>query len=281
MAKDQIAKLLKNDQAVHALTKVLDQSEQVKSLVDECAEDLSSVNDGLKQELADGNSSGGIETALGQSEAVEEKVQQAADKLLVVNRSLEAEIKERKSLEAQLAEAGKKADEALHASLHDPLTGLPNRTLFNDRLEHGLAQARRHGYPLALMFVDLDDFKAINDSHGHETGDVVLKTIATRLKQNARNDDTVCRHGGDEFLYVLMEIQDEENIALIAQKIIESVKSPIEVSASQKTLSLSIKPSIGISVFPRHGTTAAELIDSADRAMYEAKRGKSGFRISD
>jgi len=268
-------------QPEEALSKVLEQSEQVKDLVEECAEDLSSVNSGLKQELVNGNLVSSVQNAIGKTEAVEVKIQGAADQLSSVNSSLEHEIEERHIIEAQLAESTKLGQDALHASLHDPLTGLPNRALFNDRLEHGLAQARRHGYPLAILFLDLDDFKAINDTHGHEAGDHVLRTIASRLKENTRDDDTVCRHGGDEFVYVLMEIRDERDINLIAQKIFSAVQQPIVIAVSSGTLSFNIKPSIGISIFPKHGATGAELIDSADRAMYKAKRNKAGVLFAE
>jgi len=280
MTIDQSEKLPKDNPLVNNLVTVLGESEQVKELVDECAEELSSVNTGLKQELKGGNSPSGVEDALQQSEAVEEKVQLAADKLSNLNSSLENEVNERHILEEQLAETTKQGQEALHASLHDPLTGLPNRALFNDRLEHGLAQARRHGYPLALMFVDLDNFKTINDTYGHETGDEVLQTIAARLKENTRDDDTVCRHGGDEFLYVLMDIQDERDLDLIAQKIIQTVQSPIDIVVRDVIVRLNINASIGVSMFPKHGASAIELIDSADQAMYEAKRNKTGFSVA-
>ena len=281
MTTNQIAKLLKNERPEKALSKVLEQSEHVQDLVEECAGDMSSVNNGLKQELVEGNLVSSVENALGKTEAVELKIQGAANELSVVNSSLEHEVDERHILEAQLAESSKFGEEALHASLHDPLTGLPNRALFNDRLEHGLAQARRHGYSLAIMFVDLDDFKSINDSHGHEAGDHVLREIASRLKEHTRDDDTVCRHGGDEFVYVLMEIRSERDTNVIAQKIFEAVRQPIDISVASETFSFSIHPSIGISVFPKHGATGAELIDSADRAMYKAKRNKAGILFAE
>ena len=160
------------------LTHTLGKNERVKDLVEECADDLSTVNAGLKQELLSGEKTPGIENALEKSELVESKVQNASEALAEVNLALKAEVEERESLEEQLATATKEGEHARHASLHDPLTGLPNRALFNDRLDHALAHAKRHDTTLAVMFLDLDDFKKINDTHGHEVGDMVLTTVA-------------------------------------------------------------------------------------------------------
>ena len=174
----------------------------------------------------------------------------------------------------------KQGDEARHASLHDPLTGLPNRALFNDRLEHGLAVASRNGLRFAVIFLDLDNFKMINDTYGHDIGDAVLKTIAGRLKETTRDDDTVCRHGGDEFLYILMNIESEHDISIVAEKIIKAVQVPCDIQVRDISLSLSINPSIGISIFPKDGTTSDLLLDVADKAMYRAKQNKQGYSFA-
>lgn len=260
-----------------SLTKVLDQSEHVKGLVVEAAEELSSVNTVLKQELSERDTLPGVENAIEKSEAVEGKVQEASEKLSVVNLALKAEVKERHVLENQLAAVTEQGEADHHAAFHDALTGLPNRALFNDRLEYGLAQAARHGWTLAVMFVDLDDFKIINDTYGHDVGDSVLRIIAGRLKENIRSEDTVSRLGGDEFLYLLMEVQEEQDITLIAQKIIKSIQTPCDINKPGVTVSPIVKASIGIAVFPRNGTTAEILIKSADTAMYQAKRTKTGY----
>jgi diguanylate cyclase len=210
----------------------------------------------------------GVTGALEQSVLVEEKVQDASDRLAEVNLKLKHEVQERQVLEHKLASAQELEASVLHAAFHDALTGLPNRALFNDRLEHGLAQAHRHGWTLALMFVDLNDFKIINDTYGHAAGDEILRTIAARLTDNTRNDDTVSRHGGDEFLYLLMEVKDESDIAAIAEKIVGSIQQPCTVNNAP----LIISASVGISIFPRDGTTADALLKSADKAMYKAKR---------
>lgn len=280
MKKNQPAPLSKRPQSTHSLTQVLGQSERVKEIVEECADDLSSVNTGLKRELQDGDVSPGVENAIELSEAVESKVQDASEALSLVNRALEEQIDERQVLDAQLATVTKQGDEARHASLHDPLTGLPNRALFNDRLEHGLATANRNGLHFAVMFLDLDDFKMINDSYGHDVGDLVLKMIAGRLKDTTRDDDTVCRHGGDEFLYILVNTESEHDIAIVAEKIINAVQVPCDIRVRDISVSLSINPSIGISIFPKDGTTSDALLDVADKAMYRAKHNKCGYSFA-
>ena len=184
----------------------------------ESAEELSSVNAGIKEEIANQDSPSGLEDALEKSEAVEGKVQDASDKLSVVNLALKDEIEERNSLEGKLAAVTEQGKADRRAALHDLLTDLPNRALFYDRLEHAFLQAKRHGWTLAVMFVDLDNFKLINDTYGHEAGDRVLQVIAERLKEGTRGDDTVSRHGGDEFVILIKEVQEETDISLIAKK---------------------------------------------------------------
>lgn len=280
MKTDPKAELTKSAIPSKSLTKVLGQSKHIKNMMKESVEDLSSVNAVLNQELVDQNAQPELEDALEKNEAIESKVQEATEKLSVVNQALEHEVQERHVLEHKLAVSMEQEEAARHAAFHDPLTGLPNRVLFNDRLEHGLEQAKRHARTLAVMFVDLDEFKAINDSHGHDIGDGVLKMIADRLKENARGDDTVSRHGGDEFLYLLMEIGDAADITLLVQKIIKAVQVPCDVSVGERVVSLTIKASVGIALFPKDGTTAEMLIQNADKAMYQAKREKSGYALA-
>ena len=259
------------------LVNVLKQSERVKNLVEEAADDLSLANTVLKQELQKRDPAPGVEKAIEKSVVAEEKVQEASEELTVVNQALKREIKDRHVLEFQYAAATEQKEAARQESLHDPLTGLPNRALFNDRMEHGLAQAERHGWKLAVMFLDLDNFKHINDSYGHDAGDFVLQTIAARLMENTRSDDTISRHGGDEFLYLLMEMGDREDVALIAEKLIGAIEAPMDTRAGDLTVSLKVHASIGIAMFPKNGSTAELLIKAADKAMYRAKKDKSGY----
>jgi len=157
-------------------------------------------------------------------------------------------------------------------TLHDSTTGLPNRGLFDDRLAHAIALAKRHTWMLAVMFLDLDRFKCINDTHGHAVGDGVLKEIAKRLSRHARDEDSVCRNGGDEFLYVLINPRGVENIQRIAEALLETIGQPIDMGELQPV----IKASIGIAIYPDDGTAGEQLISNADAAMYRAKTLTSG-----
>lgn len=260
-----------------SLTQVLDQSEQIKGAVEECAAELSSVNSALNDELGSQPLEPALQAALAQSETIEAKVQDCADDLTAVNQALKVEVEERQILEHQLVAAQKQEAAARHAAFHDPLTSLPNRVLFNDRLEHGLAQAKRHGWILAVMFIDLDGFKNINDTYGHAAGDQLLQLIAHRLKSMTRDDDTVSRHGGDEFLFLLLELKTEADATMIAEKIIQVVGEPCTITVNDLELNLNIKLSIGIALYPNDGFDAETLVNSADRAMYQAKRTQVGF----
>jgi diguanylate cyclase (GGDEF)-like protein len=177
---------------------------------------------------------------------------------------------------AALLAAQRQAQEAHVRALHDSLTGLPNRELFDDRLTHAIALADRHDWTLAVMFLDLDQFKSINDAQGHGTGDIVLKIIARRLLQFVRDEDTVCRNGGDEFLYLLMNPRGKDNIAQIAGSIWRSIAQPVAVG----DLEFIIKPSIGVAIYPEHGSGGEQLISSADAAMYRAKGRARGVAFS-
>jgi diguanylate cyclase (GGDEF)-like protein len=280
METDPNAKLPKGIDRPKSLTRVLEQNEHVKVLVKESVKELSSANKVLKQELIDRDLLHGVENALERIDAAEGKMQEAFEKLSEVNQALEGEVRDRLLLDHQFAAVKEQEEAASHSAFHDVLTGLPNRALFNDRLEHGLTRARRQGWTLAVMFIDLDKFKIINDSHGHDAGDGVLQIIAQRLKENTRGGDTVSRHGGDEFLYLLMEIRDEQHIAAIAEKIIKAIQAPCSVRVRDTSISPSVSASIGISIFPKNGTTADTLIKSADKAMYRAKQNKSGYSFA-
>ena len=263
-----------------SLSRVLSVSEHVKALVSECAEDLATVNGAITLALTANNAQPGLTYALGQSAALAAKVEAVSVQLAFVNRALQEEIRDRSMVDLQFAAAEEQGLSSRHAALHDVLTGLPNRALFNDRLDHGLAQARRQGWNLAVMFVDLDDFKIINDTHGHDAGDAVLQQISQRLKDTTRGEDTVSRHGGDEFLYLLTGVREAANVAMIAQKIVQVVQAPCAIKVREGTLSARVKASVGISTFPKNGATAEELINSADKAMFRAKQAGSGVAFA-
>ncbi len=163
-----------------------------------------------------------------------------------------------------------------YLATHDPLTDLPNRVLFHERLTQAIARGHRAGLQVAIFFLDLDHFKEINDRLGHTVGDATLTAIATRLKACLREADTVARLGGDEFAMVLEDIRDVNEIEPIARKVLESVG---EVILSEGHL-VSVTPSIGISVYPDHGHIPQVLVKLADLAMYEAKNaGKNAIRF--
>jgi len=163
------------------------------------------------------------------------------------------------------------AERMSHLAYHDPVTGLPNRLLFNDRLTRALSTARRHGDKLAVVFADLNNFKSVNDRLGHFVGDALLQAVANSLVACLRGNDTVSRHGGDEFVIVLSEIRDTSHAAKAAQKIVASIETVHRIGPHE----LQVTASMGISIYPDHGLTGEVLLNKADAAMYQAKRSRS------
>ncbi len=163
-----------------------------------------------------------------------------------------------------------------HLAHHDPLTGLPNRLLFHDRLDQTLARAQREEGSFAILFFDLDGFKVINDTLGHSSGDLLLQTIAARLKKSLRSHDTAARLGGDEFVVLLDHIAHPEDAARIAAKLLEALALPVELGGERVTVSASA----GISVYPNNGRARDVLLKAADTAMYSAKaQGCNHYRF--
>jgi diguanylate cyclase (GGDEF)-like protein len=280
MKPDPIQELPESTERANSLSEVLVQSERVKELVEECAQDLSSVNARIKRELKTNASLPGVENALKKSESVEGKMVEASASLSEVNIGLTGQVRDRNLLDDQFAAVVEQEEAARHMALHDVLTDLPNRALLKNRLKHGLAHAKRHGWSIAVMFVDLDKFKKINDTYGHDVGDRVLKEIALRLTRNTRSEDTVSRYGGDEFVFLLKEIQDEAHVAAIARKIFQTIQAPYDVRVGDITVRLSIMASIGIALFPKDGDTAEMLVRKADFAMYCAKQDQCGHAFA-
>jgi diguanylate cyclase (GGDEF)-like protein len=155
-----------------------------------------------------------------------------------------------------------------HMALVDDLTGLPNRRLLSDRLAHSLRAAQREGRRLALLYIDLDGFKPVNDSLGHGIGDLLLKQVADRLRLRTRESDTLARIGGDEFTVILSGIHSQADAERVAESLLETLTSPFQIDGHL----IRIGASIGISLFPEHGTEGDELLQQADFAMYAAKR---------
>ncbi len=177
------------------------------------------------------------------------------------------EITERKVMEERLARMAQ----------YDTLTDLPNRALFNDRLLHAMAQARRDQGRLALMSIDLDRFKPVNDSHGHHIGDLLLLAVAQRMQDCVRESDSVGRIGGDEFFILLPVIDSATDALTVAEKVRDALSQPFDLEGLH---SISISSSIGIALYPDHGDDALQLYKYADQAMYRAKeQGRNQTQI--
>lgn len=163
-----------------------------------------------------------------------------------------------------------------HLAQYDQLTNLPNRALFNDRLKHAIDRAQRNKNKIGLMFIDLDGFKSINDSLGHQAGDELLQIVAERLSNIVRSEDTVARFGGDEFIIILEDLKHSDYAAIVAKKVLKVVADVIYVSGNEVT----VGASIGISIFPDNGNDATILINNADISMYQAKKqGKNCYKF--
>ena len=187
----------------------------------------------------------------------------------------EALSKRAQELEHEVDERRMSEQRMQQMATHDALTGLANRTLLNDRLNQALAAADRNAHTIALLFIDLDHFKQVNDTLGHDVGDTVLCQIADKLSLLLRKSDTLCRLGGDEFVLLLPAVARTVDALLVADKVIASLAEPIAVSG----LSFTITPSIGISCFPGDGLDAETLLKNADIAMYRAKaNGRNSFQ---
>lgn len=165
-----------------------------------------------------------------------------------------------------------------HLAYHDPLTNLPNRRLLNDRLTMAMSQAQRDGRMVAVLFVDLDRFKSINDSLGHRTGDAVLQELGTRLRAAVRSGDTVARMGGDEFVFLLPAVDRADEAVAVARKVLDAVRQPFNIDGREFV----VTASIGMSFFPSHASDAETLIKQADTALFESKRRSSDtFEVFD
>jgi diguanylate cyclase (GGDEF)-like protein len=226
--------------------------EEAADLRDEAA-DLRDETANLREEAADLE-----EKALRASRKTEGMLCEANEQLIVA------------SIHAQtMTDVAEQATRQMaHLAEHDFLTGLPIRILLADRLAQAITLAQRHGNKVALIYLDLDHFKHINDSLGHEVGDKLLQSVARRLQACVRHSDTVSRHGGDEFVVLLPEVDDVQGAVLIAEKLIETMVEPHLIGSHRLNITLSI----GISLYPDAGKDAEEVIRNADTAMYYAKK---------
>jgi diguanylate cyclase (GGDEF)-like protein/PAS domain S-box-containing protein len=165
-----------------------------------------------------------------------------------------------------------------YLATHDALTGLPNRVMFGEMVNHGIGSARRHGWRCAVMFIDLDRFKQVNDTLGHEAGDALLRELSQRIKQNLRSGDVAARLGGDEFVVLLQELRSAEEAGVVARKLLSAAMAPVPIAG----LECRVTASIGISMFPDDAGDEASLMKHADIAMYHAKEeGRNNYQIYD
>ena len=200
------------------------------------------------------------------NELLEVQVTQRTSELKSANDKLRLDLEERKRVELSIR----------HMAHHDALTGLPNRTLFRDRLTHAMAQADRYHQKLAVLFLDLDRFKAINDTLGHNVGDQLLKIAAERLRSCVRDCDTVARLGGDEFTVIVDDIMEVQDAAVVAQKILDTLSQPFNLHGHEVFISVSV----GITLYPTDDESADNLLRNADSAMYRAKEyGRNNYQF--
>lgn len=178
-----------------------------------------------------------------------------------------------KALRNNLQAANRELD---YLSLHDDLTGLRNRRFYDDRLERCMARAANRSTKLALLTFDLDEFKAINDTHGHAVGDIVLAALGERLPERIRETDLIARLGGDEFAIIVEDVQSEDAVFSLARKLVATVEEPISV----RKVSLSVSASCGIALYPQHGSSRQALEEAADKALYRAKALTRGVVVA-
>jgi diguanylate cyclase len=264
-----------------SLRRVLNKNKKIQNNVEHASNELNSINKVLNQGKNVNISVQTIEKTITLNEDVEEQVARAADDLHQVNLDLATEVDERVVIESELADTKTdlakvredlsksltKEEEIREIMFQDALTGLPNRVLFEQHLDQGLILAKRQGWGLAVLFIDIDEFKHINDTYGHDVGDKVLLIVASRLKSLIRDEDTVSRWGGDEFMCLLLEVKQAADVIHLAEKMVNRIAKACNFNG----IVLSIRASIGIAIYPANGETVDTLFKNADMAMFKAK----------
>lgn len=256
-----------------ALAQVLERSQEVQAKVEASAEGLAEVNAKLEEGLS------AIETAaeqmpetLQEAREIEATVAECAQELHEVNEKLAEEIEARRKLEEELT-ATQAAIEDSQAMVNlDSLTRLPDRPFFLQRLSEWLARPSPGAWDLVVLYVDIDEFKAINDAHGNDVGDAVLQVVAERLQKSIPGRETVSRLGGDQFACMLKDVGTEARAGSIAWKLIDILSAPLKT----ETLTLVVRPSLGIATAPRDGRMPDELLRHAEAAMRWAKKSRTG-----
>jgi len=271
-----------------SLALAMNQTHDVTEKLGLCADNLGSSNDVAKIRQDAGANPLSADKSLANNQRVQREVQECAHDLHELTETLMdgiGEVKEQTrialaeshsalaSSEAALATAQDGEKKAQLRVLYDSATGLANRDLFDDRLTHAIALAKRHDWTLAVMFLGIASFKFINNMHGHLIGNRVLQEIGKRLLKHARDEDTVCRNDGGEFLYLLMNPRGSENIERIAGALLKTITQPVDTGDYRQHV---IKASIGIASYPENGSTGEQLISNAHTAMYRARNGSSG-----
>ncbi|MFG1401240.1 two-component system response regulator [Xanthobacter sediminis] len=199
------------------------------------------------------------------------RLKAAMEELEKRNRQLEIEIEERRRVEKQVR----------HMATHDPLTGLGNRILFMEHLTRAFAQAEQNGHAFALLYIDIDGFKQVNDRHGHAAGDELLCAIAQRLRANLRHEDFAVRLSGDEFAVIMVDLPDDQTALAQGERLCSALRQPYGLRQTPTPVTVSVGASIGIALYPYHATDAATLMRFADDAMYEVKKsGKGNVRLA-
>jgi diguanylate cyclase (GGDEF)-like protein len=252
---------------------------------------LNAVKARLCRTVSDVSGSSGVLTTQGGVQSIRSGVLECVAALDQIQATLARELERRDGLEMEISDtqaalaqalaelAGTQAGEryARHLAQHDSLTSLPNRGYFVERLDAELTSLPMRQHAIAVLYLDLDDFKPINDRYGHDTGDELLRIVGVRLSRSVRMDDMVCRLGGDEFGCLLPDVQGRAQLASLATKLIDIIAAPLQVGKRK----LTVRPSIGIALGPEHGNTSEDLLKKADLAMYHAKRHQSGFAFFD
>jgi len=254
-----------------ALSKIRTQLASARDVLDGCASDLNRIDAAIERELPASRAGIALASALARHRGVRERLEAARHVLGGIDRTIEGAIRDQIALDAELARVAEQEEAARRAAFRDPLTGLADRTLFANRLEHGLEQAKRRKWTLAVMVLDINRLGAINTLLGREAGDEVLKTIARRLGIATRGEDTVGRGEGGEFLYLLMDFRDAENVAMIAERFVETIRQPCEITFATRAAAPDVTVSIGVAIYPKDGVSAAQLMKAARVALAKAK----------
>ena len=234
----------------------------------------------MKKDLVGQPSQASVEVTLQKNELVETKIEEAADDLTKVNQALKAEVTERVLLEHELVDVKQQEKAGRHAGLRDPLTSLPNKGLFNDRLEQSVLQARRSGQSLAVILIELRKPETPESAQDDGWNDEVLLATVTQLENLKREDDTLTRHGDREFLYLRTQLKNELDATAIAEEIIRTFGKPGNTSGDVHAVASGFSPCIGIAVFPRDGESAEALVSRADEARHHAKENGRGHSFA-